>query len=108
MIEVDAAIVTGTSGDNLVFVTATPEGAVKADPGTLAWDATNNNLYVKDSGAWTNTGWVNVGTAVATTLGASAAATAKAALKSELQAIVASAATWGEFQTDVAAWTASP
>ncbi len=100
MIEVDAAIVTGTSGDNLVFVTDTPEAAVKADPGTLAWDATNNNLYVKDSGAWTNTGWVNVGTAVA--------AVAKAALKSELQAIVASAATWGEFQTDVAAWTASP
>lgn len=33
---------------------------------------------------------------------------AKAEVISELQAIVASAADYAEFQTDVAAWTASP
>lgn len=33
---------------------------------------------------------------------------AKADVISELKAIVASAATYAEFQTDIAAWTASP
>ncbi len=101
MIETDAAAVDYVQVfEALVVTDATPEAAVKADIGSFAWDATNNKLYVKDSGAYTNTGWVEVAAATS--------AAAKAALKSELQAIVASAATWGEFQTDVAAWTASP
>lgn len=34
----------------------TPEGVQSGDPGNLYWDATNNVLYVKDTGAG-NTGW---------------------------------------------------
>lgn len=35
-----------------------PEGVVSGTPGKFYWDATGNNLYVKDTGNGTKTGWV--------------------------------------------------
>lgn len=97
MLESTAEAVTGLAGVDAIAITdATPEAAVKGDVGSVAWDAANNTLYVKDTGAYTNTGWVDV------------AAAAKAAVIAELQAIVASAADFTELKTDIAAWTASP
>lgn len=37
----------------------TPEGSQTGDPGNLYWDATNNVLYVKDTGTG-NTGWLEI------------------------------------------------
>ncbi len=50
--------VENTAGDFQVFRTdATPEGAVTGSIGDLANDTTNGTLYLKTSGAGTNTGW---------------------------------------------------
>lgn len=42
----------GRSGDG------SPEGIKTGSPGDTYWDATNDTLYVKDTGVGTNTGWV--------------------------------------------------
>jgi len=34
-----------------------PEGVQTGSPGNTYWDATNDVLYVKDTGTATNTGW---------------------------------------------------
>lgn len=94
---IDSTACDSIQGFEVIAVTdGTPEAAVAADIGSFAWDATNNKMYVKDSGAYTTTGWVDVALDTVNDL------------KAEIQAITASAATYAEFQTDIAAWTASP
>ena len=52
---------TNSAGSINVFrVDATPEGAVAAGIGSIAIDATNGNVYKKETGVG-NTGWVDIG-----------------------------------------------
>lgn len=53
-----------TNSDSVGFYTgnATPEGVVTAQLGSLFLDNANGELYIKDTGDGTNTGWLQVAT----------------------------------------------
>ncbi|MCD4756013.1 tail fiber domain-containing protein [bacterium] len=52
-----------SAGDFQVFRTdVTPEGAVTGSVGDLVVDSNNGNMYIKNSGSGTNTGWVQLAT----------------------------------------------
>jgi hypothetical protein len=49
----------GSSVDEVVQGSGSPEGVVTAEPATVYWDTTNNSLYWKETGSG-NTGWYQV------------------------------------------------
>ena len=51
-----------TGGDFQLFRSdATPEGSITGSIGDLVIDSTNGNAYIKNTGAATNTGWLQIG-----------------------------------------------
>lgn len=50
----------GLGGFGFYMGTGNPEGVQIASPPSFFWDATNRVLYIKTTGAGTNTGWVEL------------------------------------------------
>ena len=70
--------------------------------------ATNLPKFTNVTAPRTRTNWEADAEVAIDAAIAAAVAAHKTEIKNEIKAIVASAATYAEFQTDVAAWTPSP